>query len=136
MFEKTPRISSGILMMALTKEVLTQKIHDELGFSKREARDFIDTFFEQVKASLTYGEGVRLQGFGSFRVRDKPARLGRNPKTKEPVTINPRRVVLFRPSRMLRESISHTYVCTIDKKTEALGQVISELCGESFDEQL
>lgn len=120
--------------MALTKEDLTQKIHDELGFCKREARDFINIFFEQIKASLSYTETVRLQGFGSFRVRDKPTRLGRNPKTKELVIISPRRVVLFRPSHILRQNIFDGYSFMVNKKTDTLSQVMSKLSGNDINQ--
>lgn len=78
---------------------------DELGVSRREAKDIVESFFEEISASLAQGEAVKLSGFGNFETRDKPSRPGRNPRTGEDVPIAARRVVAFRASQKLREQV-------------------------------
>ena len=93
-------------MNALTKADLAEYLHDSIGLNKREAKDLIEDFFEEICQSLIKGESVKLSGFGNFDLRDKPARPGRNPKTGKPVTITARRVVTFKPSQQLRQRVS------------------------------
>lgn len=91
--------------MAVTKAQLAVSLHDELGLNKREAKEFIEHFFETVKVALEDGNSVKLSGFGNFGLRDKSSRPGRNPKTGEDIPISARRVVTFKASQKLKETI-------------------------------
>lgn len=88
--------------MALTKAELAEALFEELGLNKREAKEFVDIFFEQIRERLEDGEEVKLSGFGNFELRSKNQRPGRNPKTGEEIPISARRVVTFRPGQKLR----------------------------------
>ncbi|NMF88121.1 integration host factor subunit alpha [Aromatoleum petrolei] len=88
--------------MTLTKADLTQRIADAIGFNKREANEMVEAFFEEIATVLAGGEEVKLSGFGSFQLRQKVARPGRNPKTGETAVVRARRVVAFRPSIKLK----------------------------------
>jgi integration host factor subunit alpha len=88
--------------VALTKAELTESLFEELGLNKREAKEFVDLFFEEIRGRLEHGESVKLSGFGNFELRDKNQRPGRNPKTGEEIPISARRVVTFRPGQKLR----------------------------------
>lgn len=91
--------------MALTKADLAESLFDELGLNKREAKDMVELFFEEVRSSLERGEQVKLSGFGNFDLRDKSERPGRNPKTGEEIPITARRVVTFRPGQKLKSRV-------------------------------
>ena len=91
---------------ALTRAQLADALFDQLGLNKREAKDFVDAFFEIVSAELAKGENVKISGFGNFEVHNKSARPGRNPKTGQSVDIAARRVVTFRASGSLRQQIT------------------------------
>jgi len=78
---------------ALTKAQLADALFDQLGLNKREAKDFVDAFFEVLATELAQGQSVKISGFGNFEVHTKSARPGRNPQTGEPVVIAARRVV-------------------------------------------
>ena len=86
-------------MSALTKADLVERLFDELGLNKREAKELVDQFFEEVCQALEDGTEVKVSGFGNFELRDKRQRPGRNPKTGEAVPISARRVVTFRPGQ-------------------------------------
>ncbi|MCK5872378.1 MAG: integration host factor subunit alpha [Methylococcales bacterium] len=88
--------------MALTKADFSEKLFDELGLNKREAKEMVELFFEEIKLSLEKSSEVKLSGFGKFELRDKSPRPGRNPKTGEEVSISARRVVTFRSGQKLR----------------------------------
>lgn len=92
--------------MALTKADLAEALFEELGLNKREAKEFVDLFFETIRGKLAGGEMVKLSGFGNFDLRDKNRRPGRNPKTGEEIPISARRVVTFRPGQKLRSKVS------------------------------
>ena len=77
-------------------------VHNEIGLNKREAKELIESFFEQIKKSLEEGNDIKLSGFGNFNLRDKAPRPGRNPKTGEEVTISSRRVVTFKSGLKLK----------------------------------
>ena len=94
--------------MAITKAELVQTLHDELGLNKREAKEFIDLFFESLCQTLEEGSPVKLSGFGSFEVRHKTSRPGRNPKTGEEIPISARRVVTFKASRKLSNIVAES----------------------------
>jgi integration host factor subunit alpha len=83
--------------MSLTKADIADRLFEEVGLNKREAKEFVDAFFEAIKSALEGGENVKLSGFGNFQLRDKNQRPGRNPKTGEEIPISARRVVTFRP---------------------------------------
>jgi integration host factor subunit alpha len=91
--------------MALTKADLANRLFEEVGLNKREAKEFVDAYFEIVRAALENGENVKLSGFGNFQLRDKNERPGRNPKTGEEIPISARRVVTFRPGQKLRSRV-------------------------------
>ena len=93
--------------MTVTKAKLAEALFEEIGFNKREAKELIDQFFEEIRSSLEQGEAVKVSGFGSFLLRDKSSRPGRNPKTGEEVPISARRVVTFRASQKLKNKIAH-----------------------------
>lgn len=91
--------------MALTKADLAEKLYEELGLNKREAREIVELFFETLCTALEEGQQIKLSGFGNFMLRDKNERPGRNPKTGEEVPISARRVVTFRPGQKLKERV-------------------------------
>jgi integration host factor subunit alpha len=95
--------------MTLTKAELADMLFEKVGFSKREAKDMVEAFFEEVRTALEAGEGVKLSGFGNFQVRDKPQRPGRNPKTGEEIPITARRVVTFHASQKLKAMVEQNY---------------------------
>ena len=92
---------------ALTKAQLLGVLFDQLGLNKREAHDFIDSFFNILFTELVDGRDVKISGFGNFEVRKKTARPGRNPRTGEDVAIPPRRVITFKASGLLKALINH-----------------------------
>lgn len=83
----------------LTKADMVEHLFEELGLNKREAKDLVEMFFEEVRDALETGKNVKLSGFGNFMLRDKTQRPGRNPKTGEEIPVTARRVVTFRPGR-------------------------------------
>ena len=91
--------------MSLTKAEIANRLFNEVGLNKREAKEFVDAYFEIIKAALENGENVKLSGFGNFQLRDKKERPGRNPKTGEEIPISARRVVTFRPGQKLRARV-------------------------------
>jgi len=99
--------------MTLTKADMVEHLYDEIGLNKREAKDLVEMFFEEIKASLEKGENVKLSGFGNFVLRDKSPRPGRNPKTGEEVQVSARRVVTFRPGQKLKSRVEE-YAGTVE----------------------
>ena len=91
--------------MALTKADFAEKLFDELGLNKREAKQMVELFFEEIKCSLEQGHQVKISGFGNFELRDKNSRPGRNPKTGEEIPITARRVVTFRSGQKLKARV-------------------------------
>ena len=92
-------------MTALTKADLAECLFNELGLNKREAKEFVELFFEKIRHTLENGEQVKLSGFGNFILRSKNSRPGRNPKTGVEIPITARRVVTFRASHKLKERV-------------------------------
>ncbi len=86
----------------LTKAELAELLFERVGLNKREAKDMVETFFDEIRNALERGEEVKLSGFGNFQLRDKPQRPGRNPKTGEEIPITARRVVTFHSSQKLK----------------------------------
>jgi len=89
----------------LTKAELAELLFEQVGLNKREAKDMVETFFDEIRNALERGEAVKLSGFGNFQLRDKPQRPGRNPKTGEEIPITARRVVTFHASQKLKEMV-------------------------------
>jgi integration host factor subunit alpha len=92
-------------MGALTKAEMAERLFEELGLNKREAKEVVELFFEEVRSSLENNEQVKLSGFGNFDLRDKSQRPGRNPKTGEEIPITARRVVTFKPGQKLKARV-------------------------------
>jgi len=92
-------------MMALTKAEMAETLFEELGLNKREAKELVDLFFEEIRLALAKGEQIKLSGFGNFDLRNKNQRPGRNPKTGEEIPITARRVVTFRPGQKLKARV-------------------------------
>jgi integration host factor subunit alpha len=95
--------------MTLTKAELADLLFEKVGLNKREAKDMVDVFYEEVRVALQSGDGVKLSGFGNFQLRDKPQRPGRNPKTGEEIPITARRVVTFRASQKLKAMVEKNH---------------------------
>ena len=100
--------------MALTKADMAEKLYEELGLNKREAKELVEMFFEEVRSALEGGDQVKLSGFGNFDLRDKNERPGRNPKTGEEIPITARRVVTFRPGQKLKARVE-AYAGTVEQ---------------------
>lgn len=90
----------------MTKAELADALFERLGLNKREAKDMVDGFFDEIRQALERGESVKLSGFGNFQLRDKPQRPGRNPKTGEEIAITARRVVTFHASQKLKAAVA------------------------------
>ena len=91
--------------MALTKAEMAEKLFDDLGLNKREAKEMVEGFFDEIRDSLSSNDQVKMSGFGNFDLRDKKQRPGRNPKTGEEIPISARRVVTFRPGQKLKARV-------------------------------
>lgn len=93
--------------MALTKADMAEHLFVKLGLNKKEAKDLVELFFEEIKSCLESGQQVKLSGFGNFDLRTKNERPGRNPKTGEDIPIKARRVVTFRPGQKLKSRVEN-----------------------------
>ena len=89
----------------LTKAELSELLFEQLGLNKREAKDFIDAFFDLIASSVAEGQDVKISGFGNFKVNTKKARPGRNPRTGEPVVIEARHTVTFQCSPKFKDAL-------------------------------
>ena len=94
-----------IMSATRTKADLAELLFERVGLNKREAKDMVEGFFEEIRLALERGEPVKLSGFGNFQLRDKPQRPGRNPKTGEEIPISARRVVTFHASQKLKAAV-------------------------------
>ena len=92
-------------MGSLTKADMAERLSNEQKLSKRDAKEMVEAFLDEVSSSLINNEQVKLSGFGNFDLRDKRSRPGRNPKTGEEVAISARRVVTFRPGQKLKDRV-------------------------------
>lgn len=92
--------------MTVTRADLTEAVYQEVGLSRNESAQLVETVLEEVASTLAKGESVKVSSFGTFSVRDKAQRVGRNPKTGEEVPILPRRVLVFRASHVLKDRIN------------------------------
>lgn len=89
----------------MTKANLVDHIYEKVGLSKKEAMEMVELLFETIKDTLSQGESIKLSGFGTFSVRSKGSRRGRNPKTGVEIEIEPRRVVTFKPSVQFKSAV-------------------------------
>lgn len=92
-------------MSALTKAEMVERLFNELGLNKREAKELVEQFFEEISDALVQGHPVKLSGFGNFDLRDKKQRPGRNPKTGEDIPVSARRVVTFKSGQKLKQRV-------------------------------
>jgi integration host factor subunit alpha len=90
----------------LTRMDLGEAVFREVGLSRNESSDLVETVLDHISDALVDGQNVKISSFGTFSIRDKKARVGRNPKTGEEVPITPRRVLTFRPSQLMKERVS------------------------------
>lgn len=95
--------------MTLTKAELADLLYEQVGLNKREAKDMVEAFFEEVRTALEAGDSVKLSGFGNFELRQKSERPGRNPKTGEEIPITARRVVTFHASQKLKSKVDSNF---------------------------
>ncbi|MET1219623.1 MAG: integration host factor subunit alpha [Glaciecola sp.] len=93
--------------MALTKAEMAEHLCEKLGVNKKDSKDLVEAFFEEIKHCLESGEQVKLSGFGNFDLRVKKERPGRNPKTGDDIPIKARRVVTFKPGQKLKSRVEN-----------------------------
>ncbi|MDR3515435.1 MAG: integration host factor subunit alpha [Azospirillaceae bacterium] len=103
----------------VTRALLSEAVYQEVGLSRNESADLVETVINEISDALARGEMVKISSFGSFSVRQKGRRVGRNPKTGEEVPIMPRRVLVFRASHVLKERVNR-----VAADTEDLGQTV------------
>ena len=96
----------------LTRADLTEAVHKEIGLTRQDCAELVERTLDLVAEALERGETVKLSGFGVFQVREKRARMGRNPKTGEPAAIDPRRVISFRASQVMKAKVERASVTT------------------------
>jgi integration host factor subunit alpha len=90
----------------VTRAQLSEAVYQEVGLSRNESAELVEAVIREISDSLVRGNSVKISSFGSFLLRKKGGRMGRNPKTGEEVPIDPRRVLVFRPSHVLKERIN------------------------------
>ncbi len=95
---------------ALTRADLAEAVHQEVGLTRQDCADLVERTLELIALALQRGEMVKISGFGVFQVREKRARVGRNPKTGEPAAIDPRRVITFRASQVMKAKVEHAHL--------------------------
>jgi len=91
----------------LTRMDLSEAIFREVGLSRNESADLVESVLDNISNALVKGENVKISSFGTFNIRDKTERIGRNPKTGEEVPIRPRRVLTFRPSHLMKDRVAN-----------------------------
>lgn len=91
----------------VTRADLCEAVYQQVGMSRTEAADLVESVIEEIAAAAVAGENVKLSSFGTFAVRHKDERIGRNPKTGEEVPITPRRVMVFKPSNILKQRVDN-----------------------------
>ncbi len=90
----------------MTKADLVENIYQKTGFSKKESAEIVETVFDLIKSTLEEGEKIKIAGFGNFVVKEKATRRGRNPQTGAEIKISSRRILTFKPSQVLKNSIN------------------------------
>src|SRR6202044_785661 len=109
----------GMSDATVTRAQLGEAVYQEVGLSRNESSDLVETVLREISGALARGEMVKISSFGSFSVRRKGRRIGRNPKTGEEVPINPRRVLVFRASHLLKDQINAALAKTDSRRTGA-----------------
>jgi integration host factor subunit alpha len=99
----------GMKGETLTRADLAEAVHEEVGLTRQDCAGMVERTLDLVAEALEQGEVVKLSGFGVFQVRDKRARMGRNPKTGEPAAIDPRRVISFRASHVMKARVDQAH---------------------------
>ncbi len=102
----------------VTRADLTEAIYREIGLSRTESAELVEAVIDNIIDALLNGEQVKLAGFGTFSLRDKNERMGRNPKTGKPVPISPRRVLAFKPSQVMRSRVNNALSPGADEEEE------------------
>jgi integration host factor subunit alpha len=92
----------------LTRADLSETVYQQVGLSRAESAELVETVLKEISDAIVRGENVKLSSFGSFLVRSKSERVGRNPKTGEEVPISPRRVMVFKPSNVMKQAVNNT----------------------------
>ena len=95
------------MVQTITRANLAEALYEQVGLSRNESAELVDSVFGHVSDALISGEAVKISSFGSFGLRDKEERIGRNPKTGEEAPISPRRVLVFRASQVLKARVNH-----------------------------
>jgi integration host factor subunit alpha len=90
----------------MTKVEIVEKVYEKIGLSKNKSEEMVEQVLELIKATLESGENLKISGFGNFVVKNKADRKGRNPQTGEEITITSRRVLIFKPSKILKQAIN------------------------------
>ncbi|MCK6511777.1 integration host factor subunit alpha [Myxococcota bacterium] len=90
----------------MTKADLIEEVYETVGFSKKDSAELVDLVFNTVKETLEHGDKLKVSGFGNFIVREKKSRIGRNPQTGQEIEISARRVLTFKPSQVLKNSLN------------------------------
>lgn len=95
-------------MKTVTRVNLTEAIYEEIGLSRKDSGDILDMIIEEMRAELAAGKEVKISSFGTFGLRKKNARIGRNPKTGKEAEITPRTVISFKPSQLMRKAVNQS----------------------------
>ena len=103
MLQPSARNHGGCTM---TKADIIEGVYEKVGFSKKESAEIVELVFDTVKETLERGDKIKISGFGNFQVRQKNARVGRNPQTGKEIEISARRVLTFRPSQVLKSALN------------------------------
>ena len=90
----------------MTKADIIEAVYEKIGFSKKDSAEIVELVFDTIKETLEKGEKIKISGFGNFVVREKKERVGRNPQTGEEILISARRVLTFKPSQVLKNSLN------------------------------
>ncbi len=90
----------------MTKAEIVEKVYERVGFSKKESAELVELVFDIMKETLEKSEKIKISGFGNFVVREKNSRIGRNPQTGEEIEISARKVLTFKPSQVLKNSLN------------------------------
>lgn len=93
-------------MKTITRVSITEAIYEEIGLSRKDSGDVLDMIIEEIRTELANGNDVKISSFGTFALRKKNARIGRNPKTGKSAPITPRTVISFKPSQILRKAVN------------------------------
>ncbi|MBI3182254.1 MAG: integration host factor subunit alpha [Myxococcales bacterium] len=102
----------------MTKADIIEGVYEKVGFSKKESAEIVELVFDTLKETLERGDRIKISGFGNFQVRNKKARVGRNPQTGKEIEISARRVLTFRPSQVLKAALNNGLVDGPDEDAE------------------